>query len=66
MEYQLKGVHCQVQSIRHLRGTGQVAIMRIMELLVVAGYIQSIEESNEMLKSLITNLRQNVKDKYPP
>lgn len=33
---------------RHLRGTGEVVIIRLWNLLMVAGCMQSTEESNEL------------------
>lgn len=66
MEYQQKGVHCQVQSTRYLRGTREVVLMRIMELLALAGYTQYIEETSEMLKIINHQFKTKCESQSPP
>lgn len=60
------GMHCQMQHMRPLRCTGEVVIIKLWNLLTVAGCMQSTGESNEGLGSLFSNLRQNIKARSPP
>lgn len=60
------GMHCQMQHMRPLRRTGEVDIIKLWNLLTVAGCKQSTEESSEGLGSLFNNLTQNIKARSPP